>query len=50
MSVILTKQNKDVIQRLDRKDYSNITQRQITSMIKKILDNKSDFTIINNMW
>ena len=42
MSVILTKQNQDIIRKLSTKDYEGISQRQVTSMIKKVLDSNSD--------
>ena len=38
MSVILTKQNQDIIRKLSTKDYDGISQRQISSMIIKDLD------------
>jgi len=38
MTAVLTKQNQEVIGKLDRKDYEGITQRQITTMLKKVLD------------
>ena len=42
MSVILTKQNQDIIRKLSTKDYEGISQRQATSIIKKVLDSNSD--------
>ena len=38
MTSILTKQNQNIIQKLGNKDYDGITQRQITTMLKKVLD------------